>query len=530
MSFSDHEIDGRPKKVAVIGAGISGVVAAAHLLREGIEVTVFERSSVSGGVWTYDERVPVEPDYTSVHATDDDPADSDEVLQHSDLHHAPPGPCYEGLHNNVYTRMLETTLHPFAPGTPDVVRHSVLADYIRDTSVKTGVHAITTYNTKVSSVRQISHQPPLWSVSSTTLQASPSGTRTLEKSTSQYTHVVVASGHYHTPRIPRIPSLAFFKSAYPTRILHSKAYRSPSKFAHKTVLLIGASVSSTDIARELGPVAKTIYQSHRGGAFDLPASMLPENGVRVEEVIGFEGVEGKEWKEELKEEDALPVRVRLKDGKTICGVDFVVLCTGYHMTLPFLRDYYYNAPIPTYCSSDSSSEDSSSGRSDTGTASPTSSLSRTEDGEEGTSKTTLLTTGHQIHNLHKHMFYIPCPSLLFIGIPYYTATFTLFEFQAQFAAKVVAGKVSLPSTNAMREEYEELVKAKGSGKGFHSLKGEEEVYVTELVGYANRQLKGEERLVGHGKVWKEARLELIEKMKEMAEGKGGGGREIEVSC
>jgi cation diffusion facilitator CzcD-associated flavoprotein CzcO len=41
-----------PKKhVAVIGAGISGVAAAAHLKKEGLEVTVFERSSAAGGIW-----------------------------------------------------------------------------------------------------------------------------------------------------------------------------------------------------------------------------------------------------------------------------------------------------------------------------------------------------------------------------------------------------------------------------------------------------------------------------------------------
>lgn len=39
------------KRVAVIGAGISGVVAAAHLRKEDIDVTVFERSSEAGGVW-----------------------------------------------------------------------------------------------------------------------------------------------------------------------------------------------------------------------------------------------------------------------------------------------------------------------------------------------------------------------------------------------------------------------------------------------------------------------------------------------
>jgi ACS family pantothenate transporter-like MFS transporter len=38
-------------RVAVIGAGISGVVTAAHLRNAGIDVTVFERAQASGGVW-----------------------------------------------------------------------------------------------------------------------------------------------------------------------------------------------------------------------------------------------------------------------------------------------------------------------------------------------------------------------------------------------------------------------------------------------------------------------------------------------
>lgn len=39
------------KSVAVIGAGISGVVTAAHLKNEGLDITVFERSSAAGGIW-----------------------------------------------------------------------------------------------------------------------------------------------------------------------------------------------------------------------------------------------------------------------------------------------------------------------------------------------------------------------------------------------------------------------------------------------------------------------------------------------
>jgi cation diffusion facilitator CzcD-associated flavoprotein CzcO len=41
----------KPIQVAVIGAGISGVVTAGHLLAAGIDVTVFERSHAAGGVW-----------------------------------------------------------------------------------------------------------------------------------------------------------------------------------------------------------------------------------------------------------------------------------------------------------------------------------------------------------------------------------------------------------------------------------------------------------------------------------------------
>jgi cation diffusion facilitator CzcD-associated flavoprotein CzcO len=41
----------KAKRVAVIGAGVSGLASARHLKAAGLEVVVYERSSVSGGVW-----------------------------------------------------------------------------------------------------------------------------------------------------------------------------------------------------------------------------------------------------------------------------------------------------------------------------------------------------------------------------------------------------------------------------------------------------------------------------------------------
>jgi ACS family pantothenate transporter-like MFS transporter len=42
----------QPRRVAIIGAGISGVLTAAYLKNAGLHVTVFERASVAGGVWS----------------------------------------------------------------------------------------------------------------------------------------------------------------------------------------------------------------------------------------------------------------------------------------------------------------------------------------------------------------------------------------------------------------------------------------------------------------------------------------------
>ena len=46
------------KRVAVIGAGVSGLAAAKCLLDEGLTPVVFEQSAHIGGIWNYDERLP----------------------------------------------------------------------------------------------------------------------------------------------------------------------------------------------------------------------------------------------------------------------------------------------------------------------------------------------------------------------------------------------------------------------------------------------------------------------------------------
>jgi ACS family pantothenate transporter-like MFS transporter len=144
-------------------------------------------------------------------------------------------PCYIGLKNNVATRLLETTLNKFPPGTEDFVSHSVLKDYIQDTASRTDVNAITQYDTEV---QDVSKKDEKWAVRTSTLQTKADGTRALKVSTRVcITQLERYCSDYHAPRVPDIPGLAEWKQAYPSRVQHSKGYRSPSDFHGKVRMI-----------------------------------------------------------------------------------------------------------------------------------------------------------------------------------------------------------------------------------------------------------------------------------------------------
>lgn len=78
-----------------------------------------------------------------------------------------PSPCYESLTNNVSTPLLRTKLNAWPQGTPHYVKHSVLKDYIQDTSNKSGVSDVTVYGALVTKVHK---QEQKWHVHWTSLK------------------------------------------------------------------------------------------------------------------------------------------------------------------------------------------------------------------------------------------------------------------------------------------------------------------------------------------------------------------------
>ena len=499
--------------VAVIGAGTSGVSAAAHLIRHGLSVTVFERSSIAGGVWHLDPESAHEPPYPNevpskgdydVHQEADENAyitppatpgraqsgastpngtnmtgKDVEDARAARIGHAPPGPCYAGLKNNVSLTNMKTSLQDWPPGLEEFVSQQYLEEYIQATAENHGVNAITQYNTRVENIRKVG---AAWEVRTTTLNSS----NQLQSRVQYFDAVVVASGHYNMPRVPDIPGLREWKSRYPEQISHSKRYRDARSYRGRTVLLVGAGVSSMDIAKEIVSAGGSVVQSARGGLFDLPAGMLPEQNARR-----VDGLSHFVLDEDTTDDGDEPIagRVVLTSGEHLSGIHDVILCTGYITSYPFLPDKH------------------------------------DDDRAANEVDENLLVTreGEMTHNLHKDIFYIPDPTLAFVGTPYHISTFSLFDFQAQVVARVFAGNADLPDKAAMRREYAQKVTARGYGRDFHSLRGEGEeiAYVARLVEWMNSNLEDTvEPMKGHTDAWHAAhriQREMLEARKILKE-------------
>ncbi|EXJ92623.1 hypothetical protein A1O3_01175 [Capronia epimyces CBS 606.96] len=463
------------RRVAVIGAGVSGVSTAAHLIAEGLDVTVFERAPVSGGVWVLDPNIPFEPAYPAPKASVAESTFYDLTTESDNPHilHSSPGPAYEGLKNNVPTPLMELSLNSYKPNTDLFVSQRILAEYIQDTAAKTGVAERTLHDTKVE---HLSKEPgeSEWTVRTSTWDHVKK-----EKSSREWKFdaVAVASGHYHAPKVPNIPGLVEWKRAFPTKVQHSKRFRNPKGFDNQTILVIGGSASSTDIARELGPTAKKIWQSTRKGKYDTPVSMLPENATRVAEIASFsplpEDIDGSG-----SGSGPIPGTVTLVDGQVLENIDRVIVATGYLFTLPFAPQYHRDDLSP----------------------------------QEADDKV-LITDGLQMHNLHDDIFYIPDPTLAFVGVPFFVATFSFFEFQAIAVAAYFAGLTTLPSEAEMREEYKKRVEADGYGKKFHIQQGRDLEYVSRLMAWVNKDLEpSKKKTDGYSEKWIATRDALFKEM------------------
>ena len=218
------------KRIAIIGAGPSGLAAAKYLLAEDAfdKIDIFEQRCNVGGVWNY----TVEADGLLQRVPRTDPHEplARPLWRDSDGEKQPVfvSPMYNTLETNIPHPLMQFSDLQFPKDTQLFPRREVVLGYLEKYAEE--VRHLIRFSTQVMSIDlQMDEPHPKWLVRTQNLL-----TTTIEEST--YDAVVVASGHYNVPYIPDIPGAQAWDCKYPGTMIHSKFYRSPDNFKDKVAI------------------------------------------------------------------------------------------------------------------------------------------------------------------------------------------------------------------------------------------------------------------------------------------------------
>lgn len=223
--------------------------------------------------------------------------------------------------------------------------------------------------------------------------------------------VLLACGIYDTPDDPPIPGLAELKKQCPDIVMHSKFYRTPQVFAGQKMLIMGNGPSGIDIAAQSADFAQTPIVRTRH--YPPEHACLPDDRIIDSAPVAHF--------------DANTRSAHLTDGHIVRDLDRVIISTGYRHNYPFLRSL--------------------------------------NEGNEP-----LITNGARVHNLYRHIFYRPDPTLCFVGLLIAAIPFPVSEAQALAVARVWSGRLRLPSDQVMREDEAERLAVAGDSYRFHKMR------------------------------------------------------------
>lgn len=280
-------------RVAVIGAGPSGLAqlrafqSAQAKGAEIPEVVCFEKQENWGGLWNYTWRTGLDEYGEPVHCS-----------------------MYRYLWSNGPKEGLEFADYSFEEHFGKQIGsyppRAVLFDYIEGRVLRAGVRDWIRFRSPVRFVR--------WNEGTQTFTVTVHDLANDRMYDEEFTHVVVASGHFSTPNVPEFRGFATFGG----RILHAHDFRDALEFKDKDILIVGTSYSAEDIGSQCWKYGcKSVTVAHRTApmGFDWPSNW--------QEVPILSHVEGR--------------TAFFKDG-TSKDIDAIILCTGYKHHFPFLPD------------------------------------------------------------------------------------------------------------------------------------------------------------------------------------------------
>ena len=226
VSRTEHNFD--MKKVAVIGAGPSGIAAIKNFKDQDFNVTAFERCSGVGGNWRYN-----------------DPSGHSSVFETTHII------------SSKYTSFYED--FPLPSDAADYPSHEELLRYFQAYTDHFDLEKNIKFNTEVMHCSQeLNHK---WKIKWKNL-------KTNEVKTEIYDALVVCNGHHHEPRFPN------YAGKFSGDYLHSHQYKKALPFKDKKVLVIGGGNSACDVAVETARISKTTAISWRRGYYLIPKFMF----------------------------------------------------------------------------------------------------------------------------------------------------------------------------------------------------------------------------------------------------------------
>ncbi|KAF5388992.1 hypothetical protein D9757_005129 [Collybiopsis confluens] len=489
-SSSSYQFKWPIRKVAIVGAGAGGLVTYREFTRQGFQVRVFERDSVPGGNWHYTEEVPIDAPIPNL-----DPSIADfrpslppegapwpyeqrldglepKVVRDIKKEHRAPKPIFDRLNTTNPKQAQQFREYPWPDYAPISPTRNHVQRYIRSYASYLGINSNDdnpdiSYNTRVERVDKRYTQDGEeagWTLILRQVTQTGSNSCKIRWWTEDFDAVVVASGRYGAPNIPRIQGIQQWANIQPNLLIHSRQYRRPEAFANQSVLVIGGSVSGPEIAQDISVTASKVYLSVRASEGSILTesrkrylSRLPQNVSIVQEIKSFHPLP----------DDGEGLRsgvIEFVDSTLLRGIDRIIFGTGYRYGFPFLPQFHSsslrpNETIPTK----------------SGKPQP------------------LVTDGTHIRSLHLDIFYIEEPTIGFINgkcVNNGIDTFSFSEYTSSALAKVWAGHARIPSTRKMWDlHWKRLEDAGGSyGKSFLLLGDiRERERIRQLVGWLNQE-------------------------------------------
>ncbi|XP_058394941.1 flavin-containing monooxygenase 5 [Diceros bicornis minor] len=227
------------KRIAVIGAGVSGLSSIKCCLEEGLEPICFERTDDIGGLWRFQENP--EEGRASI---------------------------YKSVIINTSKEMMCFSDYPIPDHYPNFMHNSQIMEYFRMYAKEFDLLKYIRLKTTVCSVKK---QPDFSTSGQWEVVTESEG----KKEVNVFDGVMVCTGHHTNANLPleSFPGIEKFKGQY----FHSRNYKNPESFTGKRVIVIGIGNSGGDLAVEISHTAKQVFLSTRRGAWIL--NRVGDNGL-----------------------------------------------------------------------------------------------------------------------------------------------------------------------------------------------------------------------------------------------------------